>query len=57
MFLSKLGYSELVQRLSEKLHFFRVDPLPRKLSSSQVDMAPISKDPSHDNAQDDRLPE
>ena len=28
MFLSKLGYSELVQRLFEKMTFFLVDPLP-----------------------------
>jgi hypothetical protein len=28
MFLSKLGYSELVQRLFEKMAFFLVDPLP-----------------------------
>ena len=27
MFLSKLGYSELVQRIFEKITFFRVDPL------------------------------
>jgi len=27
MFLSKLGYSELVQRLFEKMTFFLVDPL------------------------------
>jgi hypothetical protein len=27
MYLSELGYSELVQRLFEKLAFFRVDPL------------------------------
>ena len=26
MFLSKLGYSELVQRLFEKMTFFLVDP-------------------------------
>ncbi len=26
-YLSELGYSELVQRLFEKLAFFRVDPL------------------------------
>ena len=29
MFLSKLGYSELVQRIFEKITFFRVDPLAR----------------------------
>ena len=29
MFLSKLGYSELVQRLFEKMTFFRVDPLTK----------------------------
>jgi hypothetical protein len=29
MFLSELGYSELVQRLFEKMTFFRVDPLVR----------------------------
>ena len=28
MFLSKLGYSELVQRVFEKMTFFLVDPLP-----------------------------
>ena len=28
MFLSKLEYSELVQRLFEKMTFFLVDPLP-----------------------------
>jgi hypothetical protein len=28
MFLSKLGYSELVQRIFEKMTFFLVDPLP-----------------------------
>jgi hypothetical protein len=27
MFLSKLGYSELIQRLFEKMAFFLVDPL------------------------------
>ena len=27
MFLSKLGYSELVQRIFEKMTFFLVDPL------------------------------
>jgi len=27
MFLSELGYSELVQRLFEKMTFFGVDPL------------------------------
>jgi hypothetical protein len=27
MFLSKLGYSELIQRLFEKIAFFLVDPL------------------------------
>ncbi len=27
MFLSKLGYSELIQRLFEKMAFFYVDPL------------------------------
>jgi hypothetical protein len=27
MFLSELGYSELVQRLFEKMTFFLVDPL------------------------------
>ena len=27
MFLSKLGYSELVQRLFEKMTFFLMDPL------------------------------
>ena len=27
MFLSELEYSELVQRLFEKMTFFRVDPL------------------------------
>jgi hypothetical protein len=27
MFLSELGYSELVQRLFEKMTFFHVDPL------------------------------
>jgi len=29
MFLGKLGYSELVQRLFEKMTFFLVDPLPQ----------------------------
>jgi hypothetical protein len=34
MFLSKLGYSELVQRLFEKMTFFLVDPLPPRTWTS-----------------------
>jgi hypothetical protein len=29
MYLSEFGYSELVQRLFEKMTFFLVDPLPQ----------------------------
>ena len=36
MFLSKLGYSELIQRLFEKMAFFLVDPLPTILGSTKV---------------------
>jgi hypothetical protein len=32
MFLSKLGYSELVQRLFEKMTFSLVDPLTQELA-------------------------
>ena len=34
MFLSKLGYSELVQRIFEKITFFRVDPLNQRDSNT-----------------------
>ena len=40
MFLSKLRYSELVQRLFEKMTFFRVDPLPRWCCASCPRLAP-----------------
>ena len=34
MFLSKSGYSELVQRIFEKITFFRVDPLSKAVVSA-----------------------
>jgi hypothetical protein len=39
MFLSKLGYSELIQRLFEKMAFFLVDPLFEESKRNQISNA------------------
>jgi hypothetical protein len=41
MFLSKLGYSELVQRLFEKMTFSLVDPLQTAASGVGDEMMPL----------------